>query len=57
MHHPAQCPVTLLPRMEHPLSAGIAPFMLKDEHYFMALDDPEADAEGRSKPTEHFPVC
>ena len=37
-HHPEQCPVTV-----NPLSAGSAPFTLKDEHYFMAMDDPQAD--------------
>ena len=42
-HHPAQCLVTVNPRAGHPLSAGSAPFTLKDEHYFMALDDPQAD--------------
>ncbi|HLO34123.1 MAG TPA: ThuA domain-containing protein [Anaerolineales bacterium] len=42
-HHPAQCPVTVNPREGHPLSAGSDPFTLKDEHYFMALDDPEAE--------------
>ena len=39
-HHPEQCPVTVEPRAGHPLSAGSDPFTLKDEHYFMALDDP-----------------
>lgn len=42
-HHPEQCPVTVTPRLGHPLSAGSAPFTLKDEHYFMALDDPQAE--------------
>ena len=42
-HHPEQCPVTVTPRAGHPLSAGAAPFTRKDEHYFMALDDMEAD--------------
>lgn len=41
--HPEQCLVTIHPGAEHPLSAGIAPFALKDEHYFMALDDSQAD--------------
>ena len=43
VHHPEQCPVTVNPRAGHPLSAGAAPFTLTDEHYFMALDDPQAD--------------
>ena len=42
-YHPEQCPVTMTPHMRHPLSAGSTPFTLKDEHYFMALDDPQAD--------------
>jgi uncharacterized protein len=42
-HHPEQCPVRMNPRQGHPLTAGIAPFTLKDEHYFMALDDSQAD--------------
>ena len=41
--HPEQCPVTVTPYPKHPLAAGSAPFTLKDEHYFMALDDPQAD--------------
>lgn len=43
VHHPEQCPVTMTSLMDHPLCAGSAPFTLKDEHYFMALDDPQAD--------------
>lgn len=43
LHHPEQCPVTMSPRKNHPLCAGVAPFTLQDEHYFMALDDPGAD--------------
>ena len=42
-HHPEQCPVTITPRPGDPLSIGSDPFILRDEHYFMALDDPEAD--------------
>jgi uncharacterized protein len=42
-YHPEQCPVTVTPRSGHPLSIGAAPFTLTDEHYFMALDDPQAD--------------
>jgi type 1 glutamine amidotransferase len=42
-HHPEQCPVTVVPRQGHPLSVGSTPFTLKDEHYFMAMDDPQAD--------------
>lgn len=42
-HHPEQCPVTVSPRPGHPLTAGTTSFTLKDEHYFMAMDDAEAD--------------
>lgn len=42
-HHPPQCPVTVAARAGHPLGAGCAPFTLVDEHYFMELDDSEAD--------------
>ena len=42
-HHPDQCLVTVKPREGHPLSAGSDSFELKDEHYFMALDDPQVD--------------
>ena len=41
--HPKQCPVTVEPHVGHPLAAGCDPFRLKDEHYFMAQDDPGAD--------------
>ena len=41
--HPEQCPVTVTPQPGHPLTAGSSPFTLKDEHYFMALDDPHVD--------------
>ena len=43
IHHPEQCPVTVTPRLDHPLSIRSDPFKLIDEHYFMAMDDPEAD--------------
>jgi uncharacterized protein len=43
LQHPEQCPVTVKPVLGHPLCAGAAPFTLKDEHYFMALDDTQAD--------------
>lgn len=42
-HHPEQCPVTVNPHMEHPLCAGSAIFTLKDEHYFMTMDDPKVE--------------
>lgn len=42
-HHPEQCPVTVSPQAEHPLTTGCHPFTLIDEHYFMTLDDPQAE--------------
>jgi uncharacterized protein len=42
-HHPEQCPVTVNPLLGHPLCAGSAPFTRKDEHYFMAMEDPQVD--------------
>jgi len=41
--HPPQCPVTVVPRAEHRLTAGSAPFTLVDEHYHMNFDDAQAD--------------
>lgn len=43
IRHPKQCPVTIEPKEGHPLTAGSTPFTLVDEHYIMALDDPQAD--------------
>jgi type 1 glutamine amidotransferase len=42
-HHPPQCEVTVEPVEGHPLTAGSAPFTVKDEHYHMLLDDAGAD--------------
>lgn len=42
-HHPESCPVTVIPREQHPLCAGSYSFTLPDEHYFMKLDDPQAE--------------
>jgi type 1 glutamine amidotransferase len=41
--HPEQCPVTVSGKADHPLCVGSEPFTLKDEQYFMEMDDPEAD--------------
>lgn len=37
--HPAQCQVTVQPEVDHPVTAGITPFAVFDEHYIMELDD------------------
>lgn len=42
-HHPEQVPVTMTPHAGHPLAAGADPFTVRDEHYFMAIDDPTVD--------------
>jgi type 1 glutamine amidotransferase len=42
-HHPEQCPVTISPRLDHPLCSGSEPFTARDEHYFMTLDDLQAE--------------
>lgn len=42
-HHPEQCLVTMNPIPGHPLSSGSESFSVKDEHYFMTMDDPKAD--------------
>ena len=36
--HPPQCPVTVAPLADHPLTAGSAPFTLQDEHYMMEMN-------------------
>lgn len=43
VHHPKQCPVTVEPLTDHPLVVGATPFTLKDEHYFMEIDDDGID--------------
>ena len=42
-HHPEQCPVTIEPASGHPLVEATSSFTVTDEHYFMTLDDPQAD--------------
>ena len=41
--HPDQCPVTVEPLADHPLTDGSESFTLVDEHYQMDLDDQQAD--------------
>jgi len=43
VRHPEQCLVTVEPEPRHPLAAGVSPFTVRDEHYFMAMGDPQAD--------------
>ena len=42
-HHPTKCPVTVEPVPGQPLTAGCKPFTLRDEHFFMTLDDAQAE--------------
>ena len=42
-HHPPKCRVTVEPQAGHPLTAGCKAFTLRDEHFFMTLDDAQAD--------------
>ena len=41
--HPPQCPVTVAPRGDHPLTAGSETFTLRDEHYMMEMNDPNVE--------------
>jgi type 1 glutamine amidotransferase len=43
LEHPKQCPVTIEPKLGHPLTAGRSSFTMVDEHYIMAFDDENAD--------------
>lgn len=43
LDHPEQCPVTVKPKVGHPLTTGSVPFTVIDEHYMMAFDDKSAD--------------
>jgi uncharacterized protein len=42
-HHPKQCPVEVLPHAGHPMTACSTSFTAQDEHYFMEMDDEQAD--------------
>jgi type 1 glutamine amidotransferase len=42
-HHPEQCAVTMDLESDHPLTIGVSPFTIKDEHYFMEMGDPHVD--------------
>ena len=50
LRHPDQCSVSIEPALAHPLTVGVSPFVITDEHYFMALDAKDADVflEARS---------
>jgi uncharacterized protein len=42
LSHPKQCPVTITPQGVHPVTVGVSPFTVTDEHYQMQLDDAHA---------------
>jgi type 1 glutamine amidotransferase len=41
--HPPQCMVTVEPTQAEEITAGVLPFTIKDEHYFMAMSDAPGD--------------
>ncbi|MGH7991737.1 MAG: ThuA domain-containing protein [Limisphaerales bacterium] len=43
LRHPPKCAVTVEPKIPHALTCGVAPFAVRDEQYFIALDDAAAD--------------
>jgi type 1 glutamine amidotransferase len=43
VQHPPQCDVTVTPRPDHPLTAGVEPFTQRDEHYHMEMLETPAD--------------
>ncbi len=51
LRHPEECQVTVEPKSDHPVAAGVNQFTVTDEHYFMELDaeDAEVFLETRSE--------
>jgi len=43
LKHPDPCAVTVEPRSGHPVTHGITPFTVHDEHYFVSVTDPQAE--------------
>jgi type 1 glutamine amidotransferase len=43
LSHPDLCPVTVEPKLGHPLTANVKSFTVPDEHYFITLDVRDAD--------------
>lgn len=41
LRHPPGCEVTIEPRSAHPLTGGVANFTVRDEHYFMGMNEDE----------------
>ena len=51
LHHPKSCRVTMEPKAGHPLAEEVPPFTVRDEHYFVEVDEPG----GRSFSAFAFP--
>lgn len=43
IEHPKQCPVTMDPKGDHPLTANVSAFTAMDEHYQMAMEPDVTD--------------
>ena len=41
--HPPQCDVTVKPKDAHPITAGVEPFIVRDEHYMINVFAPDAE--------------
>jgi type 1 glutamine amidotransferase len=50
--HPPQCEVTVTPQGYLPITLDVEPFTVKDEHYFMETDGPQA-LPFLTTPSEH----
>jgi len=43
LHHPKSCAVTMEPQAGHPLAEEVPPFTVRDEHYFVEVDEPAVE--------------
>ena len=43
IRHPAQCDVTVKPTGKHPITEGIEPFTVRDEHYMINVFAPDVE--------------
>ncbi|MDR0898570.1 MAG: ThuA domain-containing protein [Oscillospiraceae bacterium] len=48
LHHPPQCEVTFTPAQDHPITQGVRPFTITDEHYFVEVLADETQVLGRT---------
>ncbi|MDR0929064.1 MAG: ThuA domain-containing protein [Oscillospiraceae bacterium] len=49
LHHPPQCEVTFVPTQDHPITKGVNPFTVTDEHYFMEVAEAQTQVLGRTR--------